>query len=95
MLIAFRIGELLIPPHQVELFGVLRPQPPVVRLAFQIKAVVAAIWALNFHTSFFTSRSSQKGLCFSPSFVRLSNLTESYSDKTLVGIHLHRQVLEG
>ncbi len=51
MLIACEVGELLVPAHQAELFGILRPQPPMICFAFKVKAVVAAIWTLNFHTS--------------------------------------------
>ena len=51
MLIAFHVGELLVPTYQEELFGLLRPEPPMICFAFKVKAVVAAIWALNFHTS--------------------------------------------
>jgi hypothetical protein len=51
MLIAFHVGELLVPSHQEELLGLLRPEPPMICFAFKVKAVVAAIRALNFHTS--------------------------------------------
>jgi hypothetical protein len=51
MLIAFHVGELLVPTHQEELFGLGRAEPPMICFAFKVKAVVAAIRALNFHTS--------------------------------------------
>ncbi len=47
------IGKLLVPADQAELFGVHRAQPPMIGFAFQVQAVVAAIGALNFHTSYY------------------------------------------
>ena len=57
MLVPVKIRKLLIPAHQAKLFGVLRPQPPMICFAFKVKAVVAAIWALNFHTPIRSFRS--------------------------------------
>jgi hypothetical protein len=79
VLITFPIGELLVPPYQAKLFGVLWPQPPMIRLAFKVKAVVAAIWALNFHTPITILPKQTKSLCFRPLHVRLAEYTSGYS----------------
>jgi hypothetical protein len=64
------IGQRLVPANQAKLFDVLRPQPPMVGLAFQVKAVVAAIWALNFHTSIYILPKQTKSIHFRRLMVR-------------------------
>jgi len=64
MLIAFCIRKLLIPRYQAELLGILWTKPPVICLAFQIQAVIAAIWALNFHTPIYILPKQTRSLCF-------------------------------
>lgn len=78
MLIAFHIRKLLIPPYQAELLGVLWTQPPVICKAFQIKAIIAAIWALNFHTSIYILPKQSDVSAFAVLIVRLSNATRGY-----------------
>ena len=78
MLVSGQIRELLIPAEQAELLGVQRPQPPVVRLAFQVQAVVAAIRALNFHTLFYILPKQTKGFRFRRLMVRSTNVTSGY-----------------
>lgn len=79
MLIPGHVGELLVPTDQTELFRVDGPKPPMIRLAFQVQAVVAAIWALNFHTSYYILPKQAKNVCLRRLIVRLVKATSGYS----------------
>ena len=67
VLVAILIGQDLIPAHKPELVHVLRPQPPMVGFALQVMAIIAAIGALNFHTSYYILPKQTAGLRTGPS----------------------------
>ena len=78
MFVAIHIGQLLVPTHQLEFLGILRPQPPMVGLAFQVQAVVAAIGVLNFHNFYYILPRRAKKLRLHRLLVRLAKATSGY-----------------